>query len=1019
MKWVDVCIKNKLLVYLTAVLISLLGLFCLILIPIAPFPSSSGNQISVELSYPGANAQTVEKQVTSKVVKGLQGINNIQQITATSAPGGADIELTLNPISDLEMLKTQMDIIQAIASSDLPTVVPAARITLDQGTSGLEDFVLVSDTRALLDLENYAQAALVPKLKSLPNVVVNTNSSDPVVKVQLDPEAMMVNQLDPLSVASMLNLLYRSNPLGSIHIQNQEYVLNLLGGITNLKTLENAVVGYRFADPQNKLNNLLGSPVLLNQIAKINFEPRDPVSNHIFKINGKEAVWVSVNTHSNANPFTAQTEVNELLQTLPRDIQAISIWDTAVLMKNSIHEVVLTILVSSVLVLFITLLFLGRLKAAFIPMVTIPLCLLGAMLFLYPLGYSLDLISLLGLVIAVGLVVDDAIVVIENISHYLEKNYKKHEAVLAGTRTISLTIIGITLTLVVAYLPILLSSNMVAEFFKPFVLTLSGAVLISGVAALTLTPVMSYQLIHDGPLSPYQIKFDRVLNKMIAGYQVLLLLALKHKKTCLVLVLILLGVGCYFALQLPKAFFPNDPDGRVNIVLQGTPGDTLSTVENRMVVFKPFEVNEKLLDHYETLIYKDSSSGMITGRINLVLKMDKLKQSPLLANQINDFIKNKNIQNAYAKADNISSSGNQTDLSFFIYGIDDPVKLNQMAAQISDQLSHSPLLSFASAETNSFQKQLGFEVDQAKAARLGISEEAISQLLSVYYGGYTLDNYFNIDGLSVPVVIQLNDQYLENPDSLQLLKIQSPSTNLFYPIDNFVNVKLIASPLMISSFNGQPDIEIDANLAKNYSLAEALPYIDNLMKTEFSTVQYQYTGPALEYLQGNNQTLVIILAGIVGVFFLLALIFKNLFDPLIIMLTVPFAMLGGALSLYLIQGSINLYSSLGLITLVGLITKHGVLIVQFSNQGLKEGKSVLEAVLQATHSRFRPIMMTTFAMTFGALPLVLSSDIFYKSRENLGVTIMGGVLVGTLFSLFIIPLVYSLIKRSEQVFGVV
>jgi multidrug efflux pump len=312
------------------------------------------------------------------------------------------------------------------------------------------------------------------------------------------------------------------------------------------------------------------------------------------------------------------------------------------------------------------------------------------------------------------------------------------------------------------------------------------------------------------------------------------------------------------------------------------------------------------------------------------------------------------------------------------------------------------------------QKQFRFDIDEVKARRLGIERQDIINLISLYYGGYTLSKHISIDGLSVPILLKMDDQDLKDPSSIEKLLIYSDKMKKSYPLSAFVHLSLISKPLMMQSFNNRPAIRIDANLAKGYSLKDALPVIEKVVSNVGPATQYQYVGNVESYLEGNNQTLWIAVMGVMCIYFLLLLLFRNLLDPFIILLTVPFSVIGGALSLYFIHGSLNLYSTVGLITLVGLITKHGILIIQFANAELKRGQLVKDAIMSATALRFRPIMMTTLAMIFGALPLIMSHELMYVSRQNLGIVIVGGLVVGTIFSLFIVPLVYLIFKGQRR-----
>ncbi len=1015
MKWVELCLRNRLLIYIASIFLCVLGVVCMIRMPLAPFPSMQFSDIMISVSYPGANAQTVDRQVTSKIIPGLQTINNIQLMTALSQAGSSNIDLSLNSNDPDDLLQTQLQVIQAIASSNLPSVVPQPQVTVQKGWSTLVDYVLFSNKTSLFDLENLLQGVIVPGLNGMPQVSIQNSSADPVVKINLNPMKMAEYHLNASEISQLINATYQSNPLGSLDVQNQPYILNLQNNLTTIPELGNMVVGYRFNNSQDIKTPLLGSPVYLKDIATIDFEPRDKIQNNYSSVNGQHSANVQLYTLEDANPFQVSQKAAAFFAhlNLPKDIHVIKDFDMSKIIGESIGEVIFTILISSALVILIGLIFLGRFKSVLMPIVTIPICLSGAFVLLYLAGYTINFISLLAMVIAVGLVVDDAIVVVENITRYLEHGMTKREAVVQGTRDIAMTIIGITSTLLMVYLPVLFSSNPVADMFKPFTLTLMGAVFISGVLALTLTPLMSQSLLSDAPLNRYQLNFDARLERVIQGYHRGLSCILRFKKTALVAIIALILICAYVALQLPKTVFPNDPDGTVIIVAPGTPQDTVDTLRQKMALFKPFE-HDKRVQLYGLTIQADPNTKMLTAKIHLDLYAGDLKQVYPLVNEINTFIQSRHLSDVYAKAEDFSTWFSGYDFSFYVYGNDLSI-LNYTAAQLTQKMKSSNLFSLATNEIMQPEKQLVFDINESKAASLGIMRQSISQLLSVYYGGSVLNNYFDIAGLSVPIVIQLNAKDLSNPQSFEKLMIQSPITQEYYPLDEFVTLKTTAKPLMVVSFNGQPAVKVDANLAPGHDVGQAIQQINQWMQEDFPTTQYQYVGNALQYQQSNNQALVIAGIGVLCVYFLLVVLFRNLADPLIILLTVPFSVLGGMLSLYLIHGSINLYSALGLITLVGLITKHGILIVRFANTGLKQGLSATEAVLRATHHRFRPIMMTTFAMVFGALPLIFSSNVTYMARKSLGVTLVGGLLIGTFFSLIVVPLVYVLVKKAEGV----
>lgn len=1016
MNWVKLCLHNKVIIYLSALFLALFGIFSLFHSPISPFPSVKINNITITLSYPGANAETVEKQVTDEISANLQSINNIKYIIANTQAGSASFELSLNDASENALLQTQMEIMQAIASVNLPKSVPQPLITREMGTSSLVSYFISSKTHKLFYLSNFILSEMMPYFRALPDVFVWTGDLQGAVQIQLDPEKVAQYRLNPLNIAEMVNHNYATAPLGSLYLAGQTYVLNSDKNFNRLHTLKNMVIAYQRSDA-NTSKVIRGRPIYLKDIAEVRFAPKITASPPYSSFNGNIAAEIDLLTHANANPFKVSSIASQYAAKLqlqhPNDLKISPTFDMAKIMRTSMHEVIFTIFIAAVLVLLVALVFLGRFRITLIPIITIPVCLLGAASLIYLLGISLNIITLLAMVIAVGLVVDDAIVVVEHITCLIEQGTAKHKAIIEGTSEIATTVIGITLTLLAVYLPILFVGGSIIAIIKPFALTLAASVFISGIIALTLTPVMATALISSKPPNRFQTFFNHFLSVVIHRYHALLKHAFKYPKRILGLFSILLLIGAYSALKLPKEVFPKDPSGIIMVRVSGTAADNTATIKQTLNRFKAFyHIPES--DYYAMNISTDPVTGKLRGKLMLHIKDPYLTQNQAIADKLNAFIRKAHIENTYAMMNPFSRSGGDSDIGFYLYGADHNLRVKS-AKSITEKMRNNPAFSIVNNTIAAPKKQFAFMIDSVKAARLGISREDISALLSVYYGGFTLDNNFMIDGLSVPVIVQMQSADLQNPKSLEKINITSPLDKKAYPMTAFVTMKLITKPLMIQSFNNKEAIEISANLAHGYSLADGIKQIDQILSLPSNEkLQYHYVDNADDYLESNGQTLWVLIMGVLSIYFLLVVIFRNLIDPLIIMLTVPFSMIGGALSLYLVGGTLNLYSVLGLITLIGLITKHGILIIQFANRELKRHLSVKQAIMNATGLRFRPIMMTTLAMIFGALPLLLSQNIMYVARANLGIVIIGGLVIGTVFSLFIIPMVWLIVKSYRK-----
>jgi multidrug efflux pump len=1010
MKWVAKLLANSLLVYIASLVICLFGIACLFFIPIAPFPKIAFNQFSIRMSYPGANAYTVQKQVTEKVENELQGIDNIERISTTSQDGSARIKLVLNSIKTDDLLQTQIKISQAIAASDLPAIVPQPSVDQNSGSSSLIAYMISSEKLTPFEVSNFIQARILPTFKSIPGVSVFSNSFDPTIKIQIHPEALAKYKLNIQTLATRVNSAFQSQPLGTLTLGQYPYLLGVKSSIAALQDLKNLIVGY------SGKNKTIGNPILLKNVATISLAPRQLTTDNYTGFNGRPGQQIQLYTTSTANPFTVSQAshkfIHQITPSLPSDLKITEFQNMAENMHDSFSEVVITILIASVLVLLIAMIFLGHFRSTLIPIITIPVCLLGAIGIISTLGYSLNILSLLAMVIAVGLVVDDSIVVVENITRYLEQGFCKHDAIMKGTSDIALTIVGITATLLAVYLPISFYQSDTIVMFKAFTVPLAAAVFISGIIALTLTPVMCVSFLPNHGATKYQQWFNRLLTAMITGYHKILNFTLKRPLISLLILASLIVSGIHFDLKIPQTIFPNDPSGYVIVQINGNAQDTIDTLKNVAKKFSPF-YKDKKTKNTMTSIYRDSSSGLLQGYIFLQLKPAYLQLSQAFTDKINKFIKDNNIQNTLVLSQNISNWGGNYDLTFSLYGNVTQSYLNQKATLFTDALKKSSLFNFASNTIVQPSKQLIFSINEPLAAKYGLYRNDITQQLAIAFGGSQFNNHFSIAGLSVPIVMQLDRSSLQDPKTLENLQIQSPINQKYYPLSQFVSLHLAAVPSAITTINGQPSVTLNASLSSGHSLGEAIAFVNQQLSAIAPNVSIQYSGNAEKYIEGNTQTLLILILGLVAIYFLLTIIFKNIVDPFIIMLTVPFSVVSGALSLYIFNGTIDLYSSLALITLIGLITKHGVLIVQFANQELQKGANKMAAIFTATHHRFRPIVMTTLAMMLGALPLILSQGQMYVARRELGMVLISGLLIGTVFSLFIVPLAYTLIKRDK------
>ena len=1023
MRWIQACLHHRLAIYLSSIAVCIAGLVCLYVMPITPYPATSQVGFTISLNYPGANAATVQAQVTTKVVAALSGTPNIQNISASSMPGSARIILDLNKTDKMAVLQTQMQVLQAISASHLPSTVSKPDIDTSSSLAMLQRYFLTSRQLSLFQIDNYVTANLDPVLSTIPGVKVMHSNQDPLLRVALNASKIAHYALSPLQLAPAINAAYQAQPLGKLYLAQQPYLLRLAHPLHSIPDFLHLVIGYDTGVPQSKqatpsaASNLVsaGQPIRLQDIATVSLEPKVPFATSFSSFNGVNGDSVALVTRTVSNPFQvhriAEQLVARLRQHLPADLSIKKVTDRVDAMRAEFNEVLFTIALASLLVLAIAWIFLGQLRATLMPIITIPICLSAAIIVVTLLGFSLNVISLLAMVLAIGLVVDDAIVVVENITRHAAAGMSRIQAIMHGSADITLTIVGITTTLLAVYLPIMFCQGRFVELLTAFALPLAAAVACSGLVALTLVPVLCQQILVLGPPTTYQKMFDGLLKRVIRAYHKLLSWALEHRLSLLSATVLLVVVVGYLDLQLPQRFYPQDPNGAVSIQVDAGPQDTIMSIRQTLEKFSKFYQAKQVMN-YSIDVQKDLSNGQLQGMLNLQYSPQWLHQVPAFTRSINQWIKQQRLLNSSTRMRVVASHGSGDDFDITLYSDQGSAVLHKVDMALVNLMRASKFFSEVKSGISPLTKQFAFHINRVKAARLGVSVSAIKQLLAYAYAGYTLQNQFSIHGLTVPVRMQMQPSVWQDPNALQQLQVSSHAGK-YYPLSELVKLQMVAKPVSINTYNNQAMVHLSANFAPGYSMSDAIPYMNQLLATHAAGVSYQYTDAAKDYLTGSYQTLFIIILGVLAIYFVLALLFRSLLDPFIILLTVPCSVVFGAASLYLFGGSLHLYSTLALITLIGLISKHGVLIVQFANHELHRGATVRQSIFTATHDRFRPIIMTTLAMTLGALPLLLSRGLGYVARQDLAVVLIGGLVIGTLFSLFIVPLVYSLLKRER------
>ena len=1008
MRLIDFCLKKPLVVCIFAMAIFIIGFFCMRQMSLTMLPLPEARAIQVNVTYVGASPSTVQNEITSKLVNALQSIEDVDLISANSKAGSSRINISFASLSGLQAIQRLSEINQVVSSTPLPSGANQPVVTRFSGRNGLFDFFIASKTATPLELLDYYNAKLKMPLKkiegvSLVEVMADIQSS--VVRIKVDPRKVAQYNLSLSDIKDTLNSVNQSLPAGSLAITGHNYLINIAAKTDSLPSIANIIIGQA------------RRIIRVKDIASISYEDVNIVPLTRSRLNGQHVIGVELDSTGSSDPIRITQQVKNLLNkaraSLPPGMKIIESYNSGELIHNAIMDVFVTILIAAFLVIVICLLFLGRFRNTLIPIVTIPICLSGAFIFLSLFSFSINMFTLLAMVVAIGLVVDDAIVVVEHITIYVEQGMRLDQAVVRGSKEIAVTIIGITLTLVAVYLPTLFMTNVFAIWYQQFTVTLAVCVLLSGLLALTLAPLMCHYLLTADAPNRYQVSFQQKLNRVIAGYHYLLEHVLTYKKTALLLTAMLIAGGIYYCLLIPKSILPKDPTISVLATVHPAPGDTVDTLMIRMQkAFANFRVNDKrIFERYMTASI-DPDTGVLTGSFRAFSALPYVKEIPELTEQMNHYIKTKTKLNASAVLHEMFTFGSNGDIALLIQDSNEQRALHA-AKKIGTALKGKPQFLSVDVGSPPIQPQYNIKINVAKAYRAGISPADLRSLLSLYLGGGKLSNDVAIGSESVPIYLQLANPYLHDPNVLQLLTIKNNQGKRL-PVSDFASLKMQPQATVITTVNNRPSVAININLAKGYSISDGLPLVEQALDHQGPGVMHRYIGLVTEYIKNNKNATMVFLFGILAVYLLLTLLFNSLLDPFIILFTVPFSLIGGALSLYVINGTINIVSIIALITLVGLITKHGVLIVYFANVEQRKGLSILDAIMTASAHRFRPIMMTTLAMAAGSLPLIFATGMGYMMRMQLGVVLCAGLLIGTIFSLFIVPLVYLLLKQIRE-----
>lgn len=1039
MGFVELLIRRPVLATVMTIIIVMVGAVAYTRLSLRQFPEVDRPIISVTTSLEGASPQIIEAQLTRPLEEALGAIEGLDYMTSRSETENSVVKLFFKVDRNIDLAAADVrDRLQKVRNQ-LPDDAQDPEIKkADADATPLIYLSLFSDRKSVNDLADYAHRYLESEIETIKGVasVDIFGGGNIEMHLVLDPIRLNAYKITATDIAAALKRQNVKKPAGRITGEEREFTVTTVSPLSTPAQFNNMIISERE-----------GRIIRLKDVghAELNSEDKRFSS----RFNDKNAVSIGIVKKSVANPLEVKVGVEEKIaqirQRLPAGTEIEISSDKTIFIERSINQVYRTIWEATFLVVIVIFFFLRSLRASLIPLVTIPVSLIGTFALMFLFGFTINILTLLALVLAIGLVVDDAIVVLENIYRYIEEGMKPIPAAIKGSKEISFAVIAMTLTLAAVYAPIALSSGITGKLFTEFALTLAGAVIISGFVALTLTPMMCSRLLvaHDheshqehrwmpGWLQVwmelwahyYNIFYEKVglwLDKLDMAYSKLLAKTLEKRQWVGLSGLVFALAGLYLSVyQLRRELMPAEDQGVLLTTADPPYGATLKYIE------KYARQMDQILASVPELVKRMTivQVGDYTYSQNTMLPWEERKRN---CNEIKELItpeleKIIGLQ-VRAKCQNRSAvgGGKSADLSFVVQTTRSYEDLEKQMQKVWAVMARHPGISFVQPDMGAPGQEYKVEVDVDKAATLGIEPDVIAQTLDTLIGGRR-STTFERESKQYPVRVWVGEQFRRSPQDVLEMTVrgQRKGKDTLVPLSDLVKVVAVTTTPEIWHFDGMRSVTFDATLKEDYGVGQVLDQIKSI-SAQILPDGYQTTVSAetRDYLRETYTIYLIFGLAIAFIFLVMAAQFESFIDPFIIILSVPLSLAGAILTLWLFpSGTLNIYSQIGLVTLIGLITKHGILIVDFANKMQEEGRSAFESVIEASRLRLRPILMTTFAMVFGAVPLAFSSGAGAETREQIGLVIVGGMSFGTLFTLFIIPVVYTYLSRKKKVIEV-
>ncbi|MFO1018532.1 MAG: efflux RND transporter permease subunit [Hyphomonadaceae bacterium] len=1020
----DLSVRRPVLATVFSLIIIAFGAIAFTRLPLRELPDVDRPVVSVNATYPGASAQVVENQITRPIEDQLSGIDGIDTISSASRDGRSSINIEFSLDRDLEDatndVRNAVDRARGLLPADIDD--PVIR-KADADADAILWFSLESTTLDRMALTDYADRYIVDRLAVL-NGVANVQIGGGyrrALRIWLDTNALAARGLTVQDVENALRAQNVELPAGYVQSQERDYQVRVARAFETPEQFERLPLTRPGTD---------GAVVRLGDIARVAIEPEERRS--VFRGNGAEQVGLGIVRQSRSNALEVAREVKEEIErispSLPAGTHLVLTYDATLFIDRAIQRVGQTLIESTLLVVFVIFLFLGSWRAAFIPAAVIPVCLIGAFLIMMVFGFSINLLTLLALVLAIGLVVDDSIVVLENAQRRVDTlGEPPLVASERGSRQVFFAIIATSAVLVAVFMPLLFVGGYVGRLFVELAVTIAGVVAISAFASLSLSPMMCSKLIKPVKSSTKLSRaVDSILDALRRSYRASLEAAMNAKALVLVMFAGVILIGGFIFTQLPSELTP--PEDRGNFIIQvQAPEGAGFEYTNRVMR----QVEQVLLSYVQSgeaqrvMIvspgFGDAGTNRFSsgfGRMFLANWEDRHRSGAEIETELNQRLGQ--IPGATVRARMQSpfqgggGGGGADGASIVLLG-STYEQLAPVANAIMDRMRENPNFQRPRMNYQPTSPRVLVDIDRERAAALGVSVQAIGRTLEATMGSRRV-NTITDRGEEYYVYMQAERDERSDIADLTNKFVRSDRTGELVPLATLVNIRTVGDSAERRRMNRQAAVTISASIPGDFAIGAAINQLEGIARAEIGEqpITIDYTGAARQYKQSTGAILFAFGFALIVVFLVLAAQFESFVHPLVIMVSVPLALAGGLFGLYLFDNTLNIYSEIGLIILIALAAKNGILIVEFANQLRDEGKSIRDAILDASDLRIRPVLMTSVATIVGAIPLILGHGAGAESRMTIGVVIFFGLLVATMLTLFVVPVFYDLLAKYTK-----